>query len=219
MIPAHDSAFRRRKTLRPQASVRKRRLADHAARPRGPGRRERDRQVHAAEDSRPDWTRSTTALSPLPRARRAGYLPQDGLSLSGRTVFAECMSVFDELRAMEQEMEDLTAQHVRARPRQRRVRAVADRFHRHRARIPHPRWLRDRSAGGHGLVGLGFPKEDWQRQTEEFSGGWQMRIALAKLLLQTAEPAAARRADQPSRSRSPQLAGRISAAIIRTPSS
>ena len=31
----------------------------------------------------------------------AGYLPQDGLSLSGRTVFAECMTVFDDLRAME----------------------------------------------------------------------------------------------------------------------
>jgi ATP-binding cassette, subfamily F, member 3 len=34
------------------------------------------------------------------------------------------------------------------------------------------------------LAGLGFRKEDWQRQTEEFSGGWQMRIALAKLLLE-----------------------------------
>ncbi len=34
------------------------------------------------------------------------------------------------------------------------------------------------------LAGLGFRKEDWTRQTEEFSGGWQMRIALAKLLLQ-----------------------------------
>jgi ATP-binding cassette, subfamily F, member 3 len=33
------------------------------------------------------------------------------------------------------------------------------------------------------LTGLGFGKEDWARQTEEFSGGWQMRIALAKLLL------------------------------------
>src|SRR5713101_1673611 len=38
----------------------------------------------------------------------AGYLPQDGLTLSGHTVFAECMSVFSELRALEQEMEDLT---------------------------------------------------------------------------------------------------------------
>src|SRR6266704_5413600 len=37
----------------------------------------------------------------------AGYLPQDGLTLSGHTVFAECMSVFSELRALEQEMEDL----------------------------------------------------------------------------------------------------------------
>src|SRR5439155_4685655 len=34
------------------------------------------------------------------------------------------------------------------------------------------------------LSGLGFPKEDWHRHTDEFSGGWQMRIALAKLLLQ-----------------------------------
>ena len=33
------------------------------------------------------------------------------------------------------------------------------------------------------LGGLGFAKEDWTRKTEEFSGGWQMRIALAKLLL------------------------------------
>src|SRR4030095_12143645 len=34
------------------------------------------------------------------------------------------------------------------------------------------------------LTGLGFTKDDWRRRTEEFSGGWQMRIALAKLLLQ-----------------------------------
>ena len=37
---------------------------------------------------------------------------------------------------------------------------------------------------GHGLDGLGFRKEDWAAPTEEFSGGWQMRIALAKLLLE-----------------------------------
>src|SRR5947199_10776813 len=39
----------------------------------------------------------------------AGYLPQDGLTLSGRTVFAERMSVFSKLRAMEEEMEQLSA--------------------------------------------------------------------------------------------------------------
>src|SRR5438552_3836690 len=42
------------------------------------------------------------------RGMTAAYLPQDGLSISGRTVFAECMSVFASLHRMEQEMEDLT---------------------------------------------------------------------------------------------------------------
>jgi len=40
------------------------------------------------------------------------------------------------------------------------------------------------SQAGAVLTGLGFRKEDWGRQTEEFSGGWQMRLALAKLLLE-----------------------------------
>src|SRR5690348_18492724 len=39
----------------------------------------------------------------------AGYLPQDGLTLSGKTVFDECLSVFSRLRGMEQELEELTA--------------------------------------------------------------------------------------------------------------
>ena len=43
----------------------------------------------------------------LTRGMSNGYLPQDGLRLSGRTVFAECLSVFDELRAMEGEIETL----------------------------------------------------------------------------------------------------------------
>jgi ATP-binding cassette subfamily F protein 3 len=61
---------------------------------------------------------------------------------------------------------------------------VADRFH----RIEHEFQTHDGYAieakVGTVLAGLGFQKEDWERQTEEFSGGWQMRIALAKLLLQ-----------------------------------
>src|ERR1700733_13471842 len=42
------------------------------------------------------------------RGMSIGYLPQDGLALSGRTVFDECLSVFDELRSMEQELETLS---------------------------------------------------------------------------------------------------------------
>src|SRR3954464_4106657 len=59
----------------------------------------------------------------------AGYLPQDGLSLSGRTVFAECMSVFEELLSMEQELEQLTARMSELDHAGSEYAQVADRFH------------------------------------------------------------------------------------------
>jgi ATP-binding cassette subfamily F protein 3 len=114
----------------------------------------------------------------------AGYLPQDGLTLSGRTVFAECMSVFDDLRAMEQELENLTHSMAELDHTSPQYEAVADRYQ----RVEHEFRTRDgysiEAEVGRVLMGLGFGKEDWQRQTDEFSGGWQMRLALAKLLLQ-----------------------------------
>src|SRR2546425_2452190 len=114
----------------------------------------------------------------------AGYLPQDGLTLSGRTVFAECMSVFSKLRAMEEEMEQLTASMSELDHASQEYAQVADRYQ----RVEHEFQARDGYAieaqVGSVLTGLGFRKEDWHRQTDEFSGGWQMRIALAKLLLQ-----------------------------------
>ena len=113
-----------------------------------------------------------------------GYLPQDGLSLRGRTVFAECMSVFDDLLDMEVEMESLTHKMSELDPESPEYLAVADRFH----RVENEFTTRDgysvESQVGMVLDGLGFAKEDWRRPTEEFSGGWQMRIAIGKLLLQ-----------------------------------
>ena len=114
----------------------------------------------------------------------AGYLPQDGLTLSGRSVFAECMSVFDDLRAMEKELETLTHSMAELDHTSPEYEAVADRYQ----RVEHEFRARDgysiEAEVGRVLMGLGFGKEDWQRQTDEFSGGWQMRLALAKLLLQ-----------------------------------
>jgi len=114
----------------------------------------------------------------------AGYLPQDGLTLSGQTVFAECMSVFDELRDLEREMEDLTRRMSELSHDSSEYTQVAERYH----RIEHEFQTRDGYAieakVGTVLTGLGFKKEDWTRLTDEFSGGWQMRIALARLLLQ-----------------------------------
>src|SRR5215468_2179776 len=114
----------------------------------------------------------------------AGYLPQDGLTLQGRTVFAECMSVFDDLRSMEHEMESLTRSMAELSHESAEYGQVADRYH----RLEHEFQTRDGYAleakVGTVLTGLGFGKNDWNRLTDEFSGGWQMRLALAKLLLQ-----------------------------------
>ncbi|HET8823547.1 MAG TPA: ATP-binding cassette domain-containing protein, partial [Terriglobales bacterium] len=114
----------------------------------------------------------------------AGYLPQDGLSLSGRTVFAECMSVFAELQSMEQELEQLTSRMSELDHASSDYEQVAERFHSLEAQFRTRDGYALEAQVGTVLTGLGFRKEDWQRATEEFSGGWQMRIALAKLLLQ-----------------------------------
>jgi ATP-binding cassette, subfamily F, member 3 len=120
----------------------------------------------------------------IAKGSSAGYLPQDGLTLAGRSVFAECMSVFDDLRDMERELETLMHSMAELDHTSPEYAAVADRYH----RVEHEFRTRDgysiEAEVGRVLMGLGFQKEDWPRQTEEFSGGWQMRLALAKLLLQ-----------------------------------
>jgi ATP-binding cassette subfamily F protein 3 len=113
-----------------------------------------------------------------------GYLPQDGLSLSGRTVFAECMTVFASLRALEDEQESLTRQMAELDPAGPEYAQVADRFHRAESEFRARDGYAIEAQVGTVLSGLGFPQRDWKRGTEEFSGGWQMRIALAKLLLE-----------------------------------
>ncbi len=118
------------------------------------------------------------------RGMTIGYLPQDGLALSGRSVFEECLSVFDELFALEKESEQLTHTLSDADPKSKEYAAAAERYS-DIADLLHSRDIYTLDAQvGAVLGGLGFSKEDWQRRTEEFSGGWQMRIALAKLLLQ-----------------------------------
>src|SRR5271165_2587085 len=113
-----------------------------------------------------------------------GYLPQDGLTMTGRTVFAECLSVFDDLHAIEEEMEALTRSMSELDHESAEYSNVADRYQ----KLEHEFVARDgytlEAQVGQVLTGLGFHRDDWARPTEEFSGGWQMRIALAKLLLQ-----------------------------------
>ena len=118
-----------------------------------------------------------------PAALTIGYLPQDGLSHSGRTVFEEASSAFQPLLDMKAEMHDI----------EHRLGDASVPQDHHDAMLARYSELQDRFRLAEGysmdlriasvLRGLGFTQEDLDRPTETFSGGWQMRIALAKLLL------------------------------------
>src|SRR6202522_3314175 len=115
---------------------------------------------------------------------RAGYLPQDGITLTGRSVFAECMTVFHEIHALETEQQDLAHRMSELDHAAPEYQQIAERYHHVQSEFTARDGYNIESRVGSVLTGLGFRREDWQRRVEEFSGGWQMRIALAKLLLE-----------------------------------
>jgi ATP-binding cassette, subfamily F, member 3 len=118
-----------------------------------------------------------------PSTLTVGYLPQDGLSHAGRTVFEEAASAFEDLLAIKAEMHAL----------EERLGDPAIPEDEHNAMLGRYSDLQERFRLKDGysielktatvLQGLGFKPSDHDRPTETFSGGWQMRLALAKLLL------------------------------------
>jgi len=108
-----------------------------------------------------------------------GYLPQDGLEHKGAALFDEVRSALSDLLAMEVEI--------------RRLEEAIATDH-HQADMDRYAELQEtfRQRGGYEmeteiakvLRGLGFAEDEWRKPCDHFSGGWQMRIALAKLLLQ-----------------------------------
>src|SRR5215510_9823992 len=118
-----------------------------------------------------------------PAALTVGYLPQDGLDYSGRTLVDEATTAFGDLLAMKAEMHGL----------EERLGDTSIPEADHDAMLARYSDLQDTFRLGDGysielktatvLQGLGFKTADFARPCETFSGGWQMRIALAKLLL------------------------------------
>ena len=96
---------------------------------------------------------------------RLGYLPQDGLTVSGRTVFAECMSVFADLKDIEIELEALTARMSEIDPASTEYLQIADRFEQADSEFRARNGYAIEAQVGAVLAGLGFRKEDWHRQT------------------------------------------------------
>ncbi len=118
------------------------------------------------------------------RHLRIGYLPQEGLSASGQTLIEEATSAFRTLRRIEQRLAEI---HDTLRETDPASEACADLID-EQGELMHQMELYDaftvESKTALVLNGLGFRNDDFDRPCEEFSGGWQMRIALAKLLLQ-----------------------------------
>jgi ATP-binding cassette, subfamily F, member 3 len=119
-----------------------------------------------------------------PGGTTVGYLHQDMSTPKGKTVIQEALTAFDEVKNLEKEIEDLNAEltHRTDYDSDDYMRLIHDvteaseRFHilgGDTAQADAERVLR----------GLGFKTADMHRMTDEFSGGWQMRIELAKMLL------------------------------------
>jgi ATP-binding cassette subfamily F protein 3 len=118
-----------------------------------------------------------------PAALTVGYLPQDGLSHHGRALFDEaCLAFADlldikaEMHGLEERLGDPTIPEPEHDGMLARYADLQDRF-----RLADGYSIELKAATV--LQGLGFKASDFDRPTETFSGGWQMRLALAKLLL------------------------------------
>jgi ABC transporter, ATP-binding protein, putative len=120
-----------------------------------------------------------------PKDIRIGYLPQVMQMSDERTVLAECQQVFSHITELEQEVEHL-AQEMATRTDYESDEYM-ELIERHAQRSD---LLLMQSSGSiqadieRTLLGLGFERTDFERPTSEFSGGWRMRIELAKILLQ-----------------------------------
>jgi ATP-binding cassette subfamily F protein 3 len=126
----------------------------------------------------------TSGTVSVPREVTIGYLPQVMVLSDERTVLQEAERAFEHIFDMQAELEQLNNQLAE------RTDYDSPDYHKLIDRFTHQneRFLMMGGTNYHAemertLVGLGFSRDDFQRPTSEFSGGWRMRIELAKLLL------------------------------------
>ncbi|MUP37250.1 ABC-F family ATP-binding cassette domain-containing protein [Labilibaculum euxinus] len=126
----------------------------------------------------------TTGTVSLPNEIKIGYLPQQVNHIDGNTVMEEALSAFEEVLGLEKEIAEINLEIAERTDYEseeymkliERLTDKNDRYH---------------MMGGENieaeaertLLGLGFLRSDFIRQTTEFSGGWRMRVELAKILL------------------------------------
>ena len=114
-----------------------------------------------------------------------GYLPQVMVLSDERTVMEEAETAFAHISDMQAELERMNAQLAeRTDYESEEYMALVERFSRENDRFLMMGGQNYKAELERTLVGLGFRREDFNRPTSEFSGGWRMRIELAKILLQ-----------------------------------
>ncbi len=123
----------------------------------------------------------------MPKGTKAGYLPQEGIHVRGRTLWQETESAFGETLALREKIDrlshELTQLDPRSSPYAELLHEIGDLELKLDSADPARMKPRIESV----LKGLGFREKDFTRDCSEFSGGWQMRIAMAKLFLQEPE--------------------------------
>lgn len=121
----------------------------------------------------------------IQKGTRVSYLPQSGIVHTGRTLMEEAETAFSrglELSARLDALGDELA--AIGSSDESRVARLVEEHHEAQVALEESGWHRRRSLAEQMLLGLGFALSDFDRQVDEFSGGWQMRVALAKILLE-----------------------------------
>ena len=126
----------------------------------------------------------TSGTVSIPKEMTIGYLPQVMKLADTRTVRQEAETAFEDIHKLKVEVERLNNQLVeRTDYESEDYHALIDRFTRESERYQMMGGGNYQAELEQALTGLGFRRDDFDRPTSEFSGGWRMRIELAKLLL------------------------------------
>lgn len=112
---------------------------------------------------------------------RIVYLPQSGIVHKGTSLREEADKAFEYGYALQKELDSIGDA---LKDPDANSKVLLERHHEITTTLENSGWYRRAALAEQVLVGLGFSQKDLDRQTEEFSGGWQMRIALAKALMQ-----------------------------------
>ena len=126
----------------------------------------------------------TSGTVSIPKEMTIGYLPQVMKLADTRTVRQEAETAFEDIHKLKEEVERLNNQMVeRTDYESEEYHALIDRFTRESERYQMMGGGNYQAELEQALLGLGFRRDDFDRPTSEFSGGWRMRVELAKLLL------------------------------------